>query len=75
MDTRQRYLLPVDMMDWLPEGDIVHLIVDAVALSDLGRVLPLQAKVDEALAVQAESLERHRALALEPGLPESWRDV
>jgi transposase len=23
------------MMDWLPEGDIVHLIVDAVALMDL----------------------------------------
>ena len=34
-DRRQRYLLPVDMMDWLPEGDIVHLIVDAVALMDL----------------------------------------
>ena len=24
------------MMDWLPEGDIVHLIVDAVAMMDLG---------------------------------------
>jgi transposase len=34
-DRRQRYLLPVDMMDWLPEGDIVHLIVDAVAPMDL----------------------------------------
>jgi transposase len=34
-DRRQRYLLPVDMMDWLPEGDIVHLVVDAVALMDL----------------------------------------
>lgn len=34
-DRRQRHLLPVDMMDWLPEGDIVHLIVDAVALMDL----------------------------------------
>jgi transposase len=34
-DRRQRFLLPVDMMDWLPEGDIVHLIVDAVALMDL----------------------------------------
>jgi len=22
-DRRQRFLLPVDMMDWLPEGDIV----------------------------------------------------
>ena len=34
-DRRQRHLLPVDMMDWLPEGDIVHLIVDAVGLMDL----------------------------------------
>ncbi len=34
-DRQQRYLLPIDMMDWLPEGDIVHLIVDAVALMDL----------------------------------------
>jgi transposase len=34
-DRRQRYLLPVDMMDWLPEGDIVHLIVDAVGMMDL----------------------------------------
>ncbi len=34
-DRRQRYLLPIDMMDWLPEGDLVHLVVDAVALMDL----------------------------------------
>ena len=34
-DRRQRYLLPVDMLDWLPEDDIVHLLVDAVALMDL----------------------------------------
>src|SRR3954465_1959657 len=34
-DRRQRHLLPVDMMDWLPAGDIVHLIVDAVDLMDL----------------------------------------
>ena len=33
---RQRFLLPVDTMDWLPAADIfVHLIVDAVALMDL----------------------------------------
>jgi transposase len=31
----QRFLLPVDMMDWLPEDDSVHLIVDAVGLMDL----------------------------------------
>ena len=30
----QRFLLPVDMMDWLPEDDIVHLVVDAVGLMD-----------------------------------------
>jgi transposase len=34
-DRRQRYLLPVDMMDWLPADDLVHLIVDAVGLMDL----------------------------------------
>ena len=34
-ERRQRQLLPVDMVDWLPEGDIVHLIVDAVGLMDL----------------------------------------
>jgi hypothetical protein len=34
-DRRQRYLLPVDMMEWLPSDDIVHLVVDAVALMDL----------------------------------------
>lgn len=31
----QAFLLPADMMDWLPEGDIVHLIVDAVAMMEL----------------------------------------
>lgn len=34
-DRRQRFLLPVDMMDWLPDDDIVHLVVDAVELMDL----------------------------------------
>ena len=34
-DRRQRFLLPVDMMDWLPEDDIVHLVVVAVGLMDL----------------------------------------
>ena len=34
-DRRQRFLLPIDMMDWLPEDDIVHLIVDAVGVMDL----------------------------------------
>ena len=34
-DRRQRFLLPVNMMDWLPEDDIVHLIVDAVGVMDL----------------------------------------
>lgn len=35
-DRRQRFLLPIDMMDWLPQDDIVHLIVDAVDGMDLG---------------------------------------
>jgi len=34
-ERRQAFLLPADMMDWLSEGDIVHLIVDAVAMMDL----------------------------------------
>ena len=34
-ERRQAFLLPADMMDWLPEGDIVHLVVDAVAMLDL----------------------------------------
>ena len=34
-ERRQAFLLPADMMDWLPEGDIVHLIVDAVAMMEL----------------------------------------
>lgn len=33
-DRLQRFLLPIDMMDWLPEGDIVHVVVDAVGLMD-----------------------------------------
>jgi transposase len=32
---RQSFLLPVDMRDWLPDDDIVHLIVDAVSVMDL----------------------------------------
>src|SRR3954468_19126170 len=36
-DRRQRFLLPLDMMEWLPEDDIVHLIVDAVELMDLSK--------------------------------------
>jgi transposase len=34
-ERRQTFLLPPDMRDWLPEDDIVHLILDAVALTDL----------------------------------------
>ena len=36
-ERRQGFLLPVDMGDWLPEDDIVHLIVDAVSLIDRKR--------------------------------------
>ena len=34
-DRRQRFLLPVDMADWVPETDMVHLLLDAVAVMDL----------------------------------------
>ena len=34
-ERRQVFLLPPDMRDWLPEDDIVHLILDAVSLMDL----------------------------------------
>jgi transposase len=34
-ERRQKALLPADMMEWLPENDIVHLIVEAVELMDL----------------------------------------
>jgi transposase len=34
-ERRQNFLLPPDMGDWLPEDNIVHLILDAVALIDL----------------------------------------
>jgi len=36
-ERRQKALLPADMMEWLPENDIVHLIVEAVALMDLSK--------------------------------------
>src|SRR5688572_31131012 len=34
-DRRQRFLLPVDMQDWLPESDFVHLVLDAVEQMNL----------------------------------------
>jgi transposase len=36
-DRRQRFLVPIDMIDWLPENDIVHVIVDSVGVMDLRR--------------------------------------
>jgi transposase len=32
----QPLLLPVDMREWLPEDDLVYVVVDAVATLDLG---------------------------------------
>lgn len=32
----QPLLLPVDMREWLPEDDLVFVVLDAVATSDLG---------------------------------------
>ena len=34
-ERRQGFLLPPDMQDWLPQDDIVHLVLDAVSLMDL----------------------------------------
>ncbi|MFD0386574.1 transposase [Tistrella bauzanensis] len=34
-DRRQRFLLPVDMSDWVCEADMVHLLLDAIELVDL----------------------------------------
>ncbi|MBF0158318.1 MAG: hypothetical protein HQL58_02230, partial [Magnetococcales bacterium] len=36
-DRKQRYLLPVDMTEWVPEDDIAHLILDVVEGMDLSR--------------------------------------
>ncbi|NJL07923.1 MAG: hypothetical protein HC900_06405, partial [Methylacidiphilales bacterium] len=56
-------MLPADMMDWLPQGDIVHLTVDAVALMDLskfeatrkiGRAGHAQANVEAVIGEDAE---------------------
>jgi len=29
-DRTQRLLLPIDMLEWLPETDLVHLVLDAI---------------------------------------------
>jgi transposase len=36
-ERRQKLLLPADMMEWLPEDDIVHMIVDAVGMMELSK--------------------------------------
>jgi len=36
-ERRQKALLPADMMEWLAEDDIVHLIVEAVGMMDLAK--------------------------------------
>jgi hypothetical protein len=37
----QPLLLPVDMREWLPEDDLVFVVLDAVATLDLGEFYPL----------------------------------
>jgi transposase len=34
-ERHQGFLLPPDMRDWVPQDDIVHLVLDAVSLMDL----------------------------------------
>jgi transposase len=36
-ERRQKALLPADMIEWLPDNDIVHLIVEAVDMMDLSK--------------------------------------
>jgi transposase len=36
-DRRQRFLLPLDMMEWLPDDDIVHLVWTLWGLMDLSK--------------------------------------
>lgn len=36
-ERRQAFLLPPDMQDWVPQDDIVHLVLDAVSLMDLSK--------------------------------------
>jgi transposase len=36
-ERRQKLLLPAGMMEWLPEDDIIHLIVEAAAMMDLAK--------------------------------------
>ena len=73
-ERRQTFLLPPDMRDWLPEDDIVHLILDAVALMDLvGLRGDAQARRCGAGAVRAfdaavgADLRLQPRRALEPG--------
>lgn len=46
-DRRQQFLLPVDMIGWLAEDDIFHIVIDAVELMDL-RGFEATSKVDRA---------------------------
>src|SRR3954452_220468 len=80
-DRRQRHLLPVDMMDWLPAGDIVHLIVDAVGLMDLSGFeaaykagqAPFAPRVLLALLIYAFAHGTRSSRAIEPALGRDGR--
>lgn len=36
-ERRQSFLLPPDMRDWVPQDDIVHIVLDAVSLMNLSK--------------------------------------
>ena len=36
-ERREAFLLPPEMQNWLPQDDIVHLVLDAVSLMDRKR--------------------------------------
>ena len=54
-DRRQRFLLPVDMMDWLPSDDIVHLVVEAASKVGGAGQAPFAPRVLLALLIYAYS--------------------
>ncbi len=68
-DRCQLLLLPVDVIGWLPDGDIVHIIVDAARLmgfSDLGATCKLGCAGVDDWAVIASLVETCKLNSVEP---------
>ena len=54
-ERRQAFLLPPDMQDWLPQDDIVHLVLGVVSLMDLSKY-----EEEHRVAAWARRPSRHR---------------